>query len=77
VVQFNADIADGMPWKFVSTQREVCLYLIHNLTSYLGTMVVKIPILILKSYDFTIRFALSDYEYTYNPIFVESGGIPI
>jgi hypothetical protein len=40
-------------------------------------MVVKIPILILKSYDFTIRFALSDYEYTYNPIFVESGGIPI
>jgi hypothetical protein len=40
-------------------------------------MVVKIPILILTSYDFTIRFALSDYEYTYNPIFVESGGIPI
>ncbi|KAL6001392.1 Cytochrome c oxidase assembly protein cox11, mitochondrial [Asimina triloba] len=23
VVQFNADIADGMPWKFVPTQREV------------------------------------------------------
>lgn len=23
VVQFNADVADGMPWKFVPTQREV------------------------------------------------------
>ncbi|XP_019434784.1 PREDICTED: cytochrome c oxidase assembly protein COX11, mitochondrial-like [Lupinus angustifolius] len=23
VVQFNADIADGMPWKFIPTQREV------------------------------------------------------
>lgn len=22
-VQFNADVADGMPWKFVPTQREV------------------------------------------------------
>jgi hypothetical protein len=40
-------------------------------------MVVKIPILILKPYDFTIMLALSDYEYIYNPIFVESGGIPI
>ncbi|CAA2976391.1 cytochrome c oxidase assembly COX11, mitochondrial [Olea europaea subsp. europaea] len=30
VVQFNADVADGMPWKFVPTQREVlmlCAYL--------------------------------------------------
>jgi hypothetical protein len=42
-----------------------------------ASMVVKIPILILKSYDFTIMFALSDCEYTYNPIFVELGGIPI
>ncbi|CAN0881710.1 Cytochrome c oxidase assembly protein COX11, mitochondrial [Linum grandiflorum] len=23
VVQFNADVADGMPWKFIPTQREV------------------------------------------------------
>ncbi|GFS39479.1 cytochrome c oxidase assembly protein CtaG / Cox11 family [Actinidia rufa] len=23
VVQFNADVADGMPWKFLPTQREV------------------------------------------------------
>ncbi|CAA2996046.1 cytochrome c oxidase assembly COX11, mitochondrial [Olea europaea subsp. europaea] len=23
IVQFNADVADGMPWKFVPTQREV------------------------------------------------------
>lgn len=22
-VQFNADVADGMPWKFIPTQREV------------------------------------------------------
>lgn len=22
-VQFNADVADGMPWKFTPTQREV------------------------------------------------------
>lgn len=22
-MQFNADVADGMPWKFVPTQREV------------------------------------------------------
>ena len=26
VVQFNADVADGMPWKFVPTQREVLNY---------------------------------------------------
>ena len=25
VVQFNADVADGMQWKFTPTQREVCL----------------------------------------------------
>lgn len=25
VVQFNADVADGMPWKFIPTQREVML----------------------------------------------------
>jgi len=29
VVQFNADVADGMPWKFVPTQREVCINLIY------------------------------------------------
>lgn len=23
MVQFNADVADGMPWKFIPTQREV------------------------------------------------------
>jgi cytochrome c oxidase assembly protein Cox11 len=23
VVQFNADVADGMPWKFTPSQREV------------------------------------------------------
>ncbi|VAI01739.1 unnamed protein product [Triticum turgidum subsp. durum] len=23
VIQFNADVADGMPWKFIPTQREV------------------------------------------------------
>jgi cytochrome c oxidase assembly protein Cox11 len=23
IVQFNADVADGMPWKFIPTQREV------------------------------------------------------
>lgn len=22
-MQFNADVADGMPWKFIPTQREV------------------------------------------------------
>ena len=27
VVQFNADVADGMQWKFIPTQREVCFYL--------------------------------------------------
>ncbi|KAK5835585.1 hypothetical protein PVK06_011277 [Gossypium arboreum] len=26
VVQFNADVADGMPWKFVPTQREAAIY---------------------------------------------------
>ncbi|KAE8637156.1 hypothetical protein CSA_021620 [Cucumis sativus] len=26
VVQFNADVADGMPWKFIPTQREECLH---------------------------------------------------
>ncbi|MED6143274.1 Cytochrome c oxidase assembly protein cox11, mitochondrial, variant 2 [Stylosanthes scabra] len=26
VVQFNADIADGMPWKFVPTQRQAAVY---------------------------------------------------
>lgn len=25
MVQFNADVADGMPWKFIPTQREVLL----------------------------------------------------
>lgn len=25
VVQFNADVADGMPWKFTPTQREVSM----------------------------------------------------
>ena len=25
VVQFNADVADGMQWKFIPTQREVFL----------------------------------------------------
>lgn len=24
-MQFNADVADGMPWKFIPTQREVML----------------------------------------------------
>jgi hypothetical protein len=42
-----------------------------------GYMVVKILILVLKSYDFTIMLALNDYDYTYNPTFVESGGLPI
>ncbi|KAK3024448.1 hypothetical protein RJ639_042980 [Escallonia herrerae] len=26
VVQFNADVADGMPWKFIPTQREAAVY---------------------------------------------------
>jgi len=44
VVQFNADIADGMPWKVVSTQKEVCLhrkYAVfpsYNLILYLETI---------------------------------------
>jgi ribosomal protein L11 len=42
-----------------------------------GYMVVKILILVVKSYDFTIMLALNDYDYTYNPTFVESGGLPI
>ena len=25
-MQFNADVADGMPWKFIPTQREVILF---------------------------------------------------
>ena len=29
VVQFNADVADGMQWKFVPTQREVLPFTIH------------------------------------------------
>ncbi|CAA2996047.1 cytochrome c oxidase assembly COX11, mitochondrial [Olea europaea subsp. europaea] len=31
IVQFNADVADGMPWKFVPTQREVLLFYAHEL----------------------------------------------
>ncbi|PNY05530.1 protein HASTY 1-like [Trifolium pratense] len=52
-------------------------WLPEDITVHNEDLEVKIPILILKSYDFTIMFALSDYEYTYNPILVESGGIPI
>jgi cytochrome c oxidase assembly protein Cox11 len=26
IVQFNADVADGMPWKFIPTQREVIIW---------------------------------------------------
>ena len=28
-MQFNADVADGMQWKFVPTQREVLPFTIH------------------------------------------------
>lgn len=26
-MQFNADVADGMPWKFIPTQREVLYFI--------------------------------------------------
>lgn len=29
MVQFNADVADGMPWRFIPTQREV-----HPISNY-------------------------------------------
>lgn len=34
MVQFNADVADGMPWKFVPTQREVILLTSGSLHSH-------------------------------------------
>lgn len=35
-VQFNADVSDGLQWKFIPTQRQVCSYKhskIHYITS--------------------------------------------
>jgi cytochrome c oxidase assembly protein Cox11 len=33
-VQFNADVADGMQWKFVPTQREVLPFTIQYTHTY-------------------------------------------
>lgn len=33
-MQFNADVADGMPWKFTPTQREVIFFAVINAESF-------------------------------------------
>lgn len=35
MVQFNADVADGMPWRFIPTQREVFSILLLNIATVL------------------------------------------
>lgn len=57
-MQFNADVADGMPWKFVPTQREVLIN-INVFYVAMGMNVCQFHICGICAYNFVQIFNVS------------------